>query len=426
MRGSKSFAGACALACAVLISQPLGAAEDKDEHRAFLKKVADEMRVIEQARELYDTSAPRKRPTPEQMLLTEERLKHRLRRLALPKAPGPRETPGSALPERVLVRAAREFVEKERQREKGLQADRVRRLITSAKEHIRRGRWVAAGLALETVLRIDRLNTEAATLLKRVRAERLGADKLHTARELNRETAAAWRAVNASRVPFAATLTLPRDWAERSARAEAERAEVVADKGSAQRAAVERALRKKISIDAVEMPVSDIAAYFRQVGGVNIVVEKEAAPQTVTLQLRDVTLESALEWVTRLTGLAHTIRNGCVHIGPPDKVKPEVVVRVYDVSDLLHVRQSLARGQQRHRRALDRNLILDPTEGDDPKSLDELADELMDFLKAATGKKHWDDPQGNARMNLRLGRLVVNAEPNLHEKLLKILENIRP
>jgi len=201
---------------------------------------------------------------------------------------------------------------------------------------------------------------------------------------------------------------------------------VATDKEAAQRAAVKKALQKKISIDALEMSVSDMAAYFRQVGGVNIVVEKEAAPQTVTLQLRDVTVESALDWVTKLTGLAHTIRNGCVHIGPPDKVKPEVVVRVYDVSDLLHVRQSLARGQKRHRQALDNNVILDPTEEDDVKSLDELADELMDFLKAATGKKQWDDVQGDARMNLRLGRLVVNAEPNLHEKLLKVLENVRP
>ena len=417
---------ASVLALVGLICQPLGAAEDKDEHGAFLKKVADELRVIQQARELYDKYAPRKRPTPEETLLTEERLKHRLRHLALPKAQSPEKAAEPPVAEADLVEAAQKFAEKERQREKGLQADRIRRLITSAKEHIRLGRWVTAGLALEAALRIDRTNTEAARLLKQVRIDEVQAEKLRTAKRANRETAAAWRAVNTSRVPFAATLTLPRDWAERSARAEAELAQVATDKEAAQRAAVKKALQKKISIDALEMSVSDMAAYFRQVGGVNIVVEKEAAPQMVTLELRDVTVESALDWVTKLTGLAHTIRNGCVHIGPPDKVKPEVVVRVYDVSDLLHVRQSLARGQKRHRQALDNNAILDPTEQDDVKSLDELAEELMDFLKAATGKKQWDDAQGDARMNVRLGRLVVNAEPTLHEKLLKVLENVRP
>ena len=59
-----------------------------------------------------------------------------------------------------------------------------------------------------------------------------------------------------------------------------------------------------------------------------------------------------------------------------------------------------------------------------PLTTEELADDLMDFIKKITPGSWGEDP-GQGHMSFHLGRLVVNAEPALHARVLEVLDNVR-
>jgi hypothetical protein len=401
-------------------------AAEPEEYDRFLEQVAAEMRVAREARRRARKFMPPAPPGETETLLAEERAARQLRRGQEPAAPEAAPKPPTP---RDLTERARELVRAERARGEAAQADRVDRLLRKAREHGRAGRLRTAERALRSLLRMDPRHRAASTLLAEVRAERTAAQAARTAQALEDETRAALRAVDQARVPYGRTLVLPPDWEEETGRAAAESLDEALAARSRARAEVERKLGKKISLDAVETPVADLAGYFRHVGDLNIVVEKEAGEKTVTLQLRDVSLRTTLDWVTRLSGLGYAIRDGCVHIGPPERIAEEPVVRIYEVSDILHVRRLLTRGR-RMKRALNRAAIIrpdddgiEPFEDVEVKSLAELADDLIAFLKEVTGPGHWG--QGAGSMEVRLGKLVVNAPPSMQARILDILAHLR-
>ena len=415
-----------ALLLALAVFGPLSpslAADKPKSSDEFLEQVAAERRAAEAARKLAAENAKPRPPTPAQLLLQEERVRYRFRCLA-PVLPGPKN---AVEPPRVVVdrdKAADNLVRAERRREEQLQLARVQRLLASARDHVQRGRLHAARRALTVVLKIEPVNREAADLLRRVDKQQRLDEKRLMEHDLAEQTNASFRDLDRSRVPHSKTLLFARDWDERTLKAATASARRSVTQADTDRAEVRKALTKTISLDALEMTVADVAQYLRSVGGVNIVVEKEAGDKSVTVKLNNVPLSSVLNWVTRLTGLGYTVRGKCVHIGPPEKVAEQSVVKVYDVADILHVRRALTRGHKM-KKAL-ANPEVDPWEEDETKSLDELAEDLIGFLKEVTGKDQWGDAPGDPAMNIRLNKLIVNAEPAMQEKILRIIESVRP
>ena len=402
------------------------AADSENEYDRFLKQVVNEARVIEQARAAVAELVTKDTFSTTEMLLAEERIRQQAeqtRRRALEREAQEKEPP---TPEADLIAAARELIAKERQRIEGLRAERAGRLMESAREHLRLQRFDAAARVLETLLREDPVNRDAAALLERVTVDRRESDAGKVELAKNRETNASRLYVDQIRIPYAATQTYPDDWAEQSARA---RSVIVFEQTEEEtaNAAVRAALEQKTSINATETPLVDIAAYLRHVSGVNIILEKDAGEQTVDLMLADVSVRSVLDWATRLTDLSYAINDGSVYIGTAGRVAAKPVVRIYDVSDLLHVRQVLERGRNRKPGGFGKQEeeFIDPFEEvATTATLAELGEDLMEFLKEVTGQDNWADPR-EATMDIRFGRLVVNAEPGLQEKILEIIEKVR-
>jgi len=397
---------------AFLSPGPALAAERRVDYGKFLKQIEAEMRVIQQARALEAKRAPKPPPTAAQRLLDEGRVREHFRQLrpqrpgAVKKVPEPRGDP---------LEAAHKLVENERRRAAERHSERVRRLLASATGHFAHRRFDAAANALRRALELDPRNAQAAGLLERVEADRAAAQAARTRLAMRRETAKSMRYIDQARIPQAAVLTVPKDWAERKPQAAVFVTDVLDLDAAARAAAVKKALAKQISIEAVSMPLGDVAAYLRQVAGLNIVLDQDVADKTVDLRLTNASVESVLAWVTKLTELSYAVRGAVVYIGPAEKMTEEAVVKVYDVSDLLRVRRLLRRGRRRQGDIV----------GDEVESLADLADELMDFVKEVTGPDRWGNNAGQARMNFRLGRLVVNAEPSLQLKILQLLSQIR-
>jgi len=397
---------------ALLSLGPALAAERRVDYAKFLEQIEAEMRVIQQARALEAKRAPKPPPAAAQRLLDEERVREHFRQVQ-PQRPGPvKKAPE---PRGDPLEAAHKLVEKERRRAAGRHSERVRRLLASATGHLAHRRFDAAANALRRALELDPRNAQAAGLLERVEADRAAAQAARTGLAMRRETAKSMRYMDQARIPQADVLTVPKDWAERKPQAAVFVTDVPDLDAAATAAAVRKAFAKRISIEAVSMSLGDIVAYLRQVAELNIVLDRDVADKTIDLRLTNASVESVLAWVTKLTELSYAVRGGVVYIGPAEKMTEEAVVKVYDVSDLLRVRRLLRRGRRRQGDIV----------GDEVESLADLADELMDFVKEVTGPKRWGDNAGQAQMNFRLGRLVVNAEPSLQLKILQLLSQIR-
>jgi hypothetical protein len=365
----------------LLTSAAAFAAEPRADYREFLRQVREEMRAIQQHEILLKKEAPKPGPSPQQQLLDSERVKQHFEQART--SQGERSKPAPE-PRGDANKAAREFV--------------------------------AAAKALRTALDIDPRNERAAGLLKQVETDREVANDVHTKLVVRRETAESLRYVGRLRTPQAASLTVPKGWAERH---EARMRNLVAREAGADAAdgtaIVNKALAKKISIEAITMSLDDVAAYLRQVAGINIVLQQDVAQKTVDLRLTNTSVESVLGWVTKLTGLSYAVRGGVVHIGTRENLAAAAVVKIYDVSDILRVRKLLRKNRKRSRDIFDEEVA----------TMGELAEELMQFVKDATGRSRWGDDPGQAQMNFRLGRLVVNAEPALQMKVLEVLSNVR-
>jgi hypothetical protein len=96
------------------------------------------------------------------------------------------------------------------------------------------------------------------------------------------------------------------------------------------------ALKQRVTVDFVDLPLSEVAAFLRQVSSVNIALDPslQAANSTVTFKAKDMELGTVLKWITQLTR---------THMGFVDKVvvlsqeplKGATKTTLYDVSDLV-------------------------------------------------------------------------------------------
>jgi tetratricopeptide (TPR) repeat protein len=93
----------------------------------------------------------------------------------------------------------------------------------------------------------------------------------------------------------------------------------------------------KVSFDFDKKPLQDVVAHLGTVSGLNIVLDPEAVrdgPLDVTLRVKDMPLQSALNWTLKLAGLKYTLKDGAIFISAPERLYEKPVLRMYEVTDL--------------------------------------------------------------------------------------------
>jgi len=183
----------------------------------------------------------------------------------------------------------------------------------------------AAGLA-QAVLDVDPENADARALLARAQQQ--------AGREGARGAAlATGGGAGKSLAPLAGGATSARPLA--SARAAAVGRE-------AWRARLEDQLRRPVSLDFAETPVSQVVEFLGSATGTNVVLDRQGIQAAgknpdmlISLKVKDVSFADALDWVMDLTGLGYTLRSGVIFISDPSRLAKRKYMLVYDVRDLL-------------------------------------------------------------------------------------------
>lgn len=95
-------------------------------------------------------------------------------------------------------------------------------------------------------------------------------------------------------------------------------------------------LDQRLTVDWVDAPISDVAAFLRTATGANIVLDPKvlADEPRVTLKVADMGFGNVLTWVCRQAGLHHGFTSGAIYLAK-EPVRGATTTVLYDVSDLL-------------------------------------------------------------------------------------------
>ncbi|MHC4184160.1 MAG: hypothetical protein ACYSR0_12505, partial [Planctomycetota bacterium] len=89
------------------------------------------------------------------------------------------------------------------------------------------------------------------------------------------------------------------------------------------------ALNKKLSIEFIDTPLSDVVVFLQEKTGANFVLDKNAAAANVNVRLNDVPVSTVLDYILP-QGIDYVVKDNVVHI-----TLDPLELRVYDVRDLL-------------------------------------------------------------------------------------------
>ena len=216
--------------------------------------------------------------------------------------------------------------------------------------------------------------------------------------------------------------------AEETPPADLASAEAASKADSSKQAIQARLQNLKIDLDFTDSPLADVIDFIRDFAQINIVVDPrvyEAATDPdikVSVKVHDLPLRLALKLLLESRRLAMTYRDGVLMILPPAEAAKEVVMKIYDVRDLL------AKIENFEPPKLDLsppgkplNVII--TIPEEPvRPIDE--ETLVNLIQTHTGKGDWD-ANPNASIKLANGLLVVTNTPEVHLEIERLIGGLR-
>lgn len=175
--------------------------------------------------------------------------------------------------------------------------------------------------------------------------------------------------------------------------------------------AIARALDQPVVMEFNNTPLSDVLTYVEDCGKIPIVADKKALEDAgikpdaqVTMDVRGLTLRSALNLMLRQHDLTWTIRDEVLLITTPEQADAMLEARVYDVADLVAVRDEQLRPYN---------------------DFDQLIDTITSTVKPTT----WDSVGGPGSIApleaAGITTLVVSQTQDALESVEKLLADLR-
>ena len=236
----------------------------------------------------------------------------------------------------VIRDAAAEKEEKTQIRLK-LEQDQVNNLLHRAQKARERRDYDRCILLCEQVLRMNRTNSIANSLLVKARRERHAYIRQITADLWEEEHQTLWEQIRESMLPQLDVVVYPDDWAQIDAQRSAP-SHSISDEDLAWKEEISRKLDQVVTIDFRDLDIADIVSFLQRNTDVNFILDPQVlidgSVPPITLQLNDVKLSNALDFIMRQTGLRYRLQGEAVFISNVDGLRGDALMKIYDVRDL--------------------------------------------------------------------------------------------
>lgn len=199
------------------------------------------------------------------------------------------------------------------------------------------------------------------------------------------------------------------------------------------RAIQEKLRQRRISLDFTDAPLADVLQFMRQVLSINILVDpniyQDRSPEElkVTMSVKDLRADNALNLLLSFNNLVKTYRNGVMLITTKDRHTEDVFLVVYDVRDMMFTVRDF-KGP---------NISLTSSGGGstgpgavfdmgDDESSNALSnpDTILEIVQNNAVASSWEE-NDKCTISIINGLLVVNQTRSGHYEVLRLLNMLR-
>ena len=307
-----------------------------------------------------------------------------------------------------------------------IERDRIDAMLQRAERARQRRDFDEAILLCEQVLKINRAEDRASSLLATCRRERHVYLRQMTADRWDEEHRLLSEQIRTAMLPQLEIITYSPEWAELDARRTAPTRGLDDDQHETWRKTINDQLEQEVTLDFADTDLSDVVAFLQKITSVNIVLDPRvtaATPPPVTLKVEKMKLKYVLDFIMKLSGLNYVLRDEAIFISNTEGVRGDIYMKLYDVRDLTHAMQSFPGpdldipepGGQGAK-------LLPPVQQEDAPE----TSEFIDIIQKVVAPDRWT--REGVSIEEYNGSMVVTQTADVHkqvEELLRALRNQR-
>ncbi|MFW6217793.1 MAG: DUF481 domain-containing protein [Verrucomicrobiota bacterium] len=305
-----------------------------------------------------------------------------------------------------------------------LEQDRIDAMLRRAMKARERRDYDKAILLAEKVLRINRANTMAHGLIATARRERHKYLRQITADRWDEEHKLLSEHIRQSMLPQLDFVVYPDDWHDIDAR---RGAPVHGGEQEAQawKEDIKKKLEQQLVLNFPEMEIQQVVNFLQRNADVNFILDPEVVARgetpPVTMQVKNIKLANALDFIMLQTGLKYALQDEAVYISTPENLQGEAYMKIYEIRDMM-VGLTQFPGP-----SLD---IPDPGGQGGALGLEETEDEdapdvndFIDIIESVVRPEAWGGD--NVSIDEWNGSLIVTQTADVHEEIDKVLRALR-
>lgn len=315
--------------------------------------------------------------------------------------------------------------------------EQVRNLFRQANLAFERQRYDLAENFCEKIQTLDPDNKESVQLLSLIRQARHSSVTEESRLRYLDEWKKTFQQIEEAMVPSHQIVQFPsyETWKNVSKRSTKVVGQEDSEESPQDRKIKERIETETVSMDFVETSLREVVDFLRSTTGINIIIDPEVYKEfpeeealKVDLTVNNLRLESILNLMLSVKGLAYRISNGVLVISTKKRITEKPRLKLYNVRDLT--------GKLNDFPSLEMSLVSnkndDTATGAQLKALEAqetrpattiTEEQLTDLIKNNIGKGTWDT--ATRSIDTRYGTLIIRQTDSVHKQIESLLNDLR-
>ena len=305
-----------------------------------------------------------------------------------------------------------------------IEMSRINAMLARAQKSRARRNYDEAILYCQQVLKINPSEARAHDLMVRARRERHVFLRQLTADLWDEEHLRLHEEIQEDMLPQLELVRYSDDWAEIDARRSAPSRTGLDNVDVAWRQEVMNKLEEPITVNFQENDIMDVVQFLQAQTDVNIILDPEVVAELdvppITMEMSNVKLGSALEFIMTLTELRYSLQDEAVYISSEDGLRGDATMVIYDIRDLINPLTMFPGPRMTIPQpgSDDGNLVTE-IEGES----DEEVGDFIELISEVVSPESWD--QDGISIDEYNGNMVVTQTPDVHSEIDELLRTLR-
>ncbi len=305
-----------------------------------------------------------------------------------------------------------------------LEKNRIDAMLARAQKARARRNYDEAILYCQNVLKINPSEARAHDMLVRARRERHVYLRQITADLWDEEHLRLSEQIQEDMLPQLELVQYSDEWHEIDARRSAPSRTGLDDTEAAWRQEIINKLEQKLTLNFQDNDINDVVQFLQQQTDVNIILDPEVIAEgdipPITMEMSNVKLKSALEFIMTLTELRYSLQDEAVYISNEDGLRGDATMVIYDIRDLINPLTMFPGPRMTiPEPGSDEGNLVTEIEGEDTEEIDDF----IDLLQEVVSPDSWD--QDGISIEEYNGNMVVTQTPDVHAQVDELLRRLR-